>query len=117
MTIGISECAIRPGNSRRRCASTPPVVHAASQKVTATAATNTSSPALRSSAHRQQSTTPVQTTGPYTPKLLAVLTGNTDATGSTGTPLASTRTGPWRNHPPSRTLGQIFITHGGAQLP
>ena len=49
MTIGISECAISPGSSRRRCGSTPPVARAASQNVPATTPANTSSPAVRSS--------------------------------------------------------------------
>ena len=48
MTIGINECAIWPGNARRRSASTPPVVRAASQNVVATTAANTNNPAVRS---------------------------------------------------------------------
>lgn len=42
-------------------------------------------------------------------KLLGVLTGYADATGSPKHPPASTRTGLRRNHPPSRAVGSIFI--------
>lgn len=65
---------------------------------------------------------PRTTTGVLSaPKLLAVLTGNTDATGSTETP-HKPRPNPLREATSyqgyqAEHRGLIFIPHGGAQLP
>jgi hypothetical protein len=55
--------------------------------------------------------------GPPATKLLAVLTGNTDATGSPKHPLSINPDDPRRNHPHSPALDSIFIPHHGAKLP